>query len=195
MYSHVRVLQSNYQEGKINMKNEIMAAIDGKKDYIMTMDAITGTKREFTQEETESLLKIYEDNGERAFGFSDKELVKMVLVMDTAAGDGPDSSTMKDLLGGADLEGLCALTALCGDRGRRPELALKVKDAALSDGVNDKLALAMARAALDVLAAQNDITPYREDINALAAFLKQAGEDAFADASRFLVRVMERARQ
>lgn len=177
------------------MKANILTGIDSLENYRIVLEAITGTKREFTQEETESLLKVYEDNGERAFGFSDKELVKMVLVMDTAAGDGPDSSTMKDLLDKADLEGLCALTALCGDRGRRPELALKVKDAALSDGVNDKLALAMARAALDVLVGQNDITPYREDINALAAFLKQAGEDAFADASRFLVRVMERARQ
>lgn len=176
------------------MKNEMLSAITSQKDYMAVADAIIGAKQNFSGEETENLLRIYMENGKRAFGFDDEFLVKMMLVMDTAAGDGPESSPMKDLLDKADLEGLGALHALCRDRGRRPEPALKVKDTVLSGGVNEKLSLAMARAALDVLVGQNDITPYREDINALAAFLKQAGEDAFADASRFLVRVMERAR-
>lgn len=176
------------------MKTDILSCIDVIENYNSILDATTGVKQEFTKEETENLLRLYKENGKRAFGFDDEFLVKMMLVMDTAVGDSLDSSTMKDMMDKADLDGLGALFTLCKNHGRRPEPALKVKAAVLSGGMNEKLSLAMARAALDVLVGQNDITPYREDINALAAFLKQAGEDAFADASRFLLRVMERAR-
>lgn len=177
------------------MRNNVLTSIDDLNDYMAVLEAITGTKQDFTEEETGRLIAIYEDEAENKFGFTGSKLVKMLLVLDTAAEKGrPDTSSLFGILDMSDRSALGALTTLCGDWEQKPGPALAAKTASLTEGINESLALALARAALDVLAGQNDIAPYREDIAALAEFLKNAGEETFANASRFLLRVRERVR-
>lgn len=177
------------------MRNTVLNSLNDLNNYMTVLDAITGTKQDFSEEETAQLLAIYEDDAENKFGFTGNELVKMLLVLDTAAEKGkPDTSSLFGILDTSDLSALAVLTALCVDWEQKPEPALTAKSAALCESVSEPLALALARAALDVLAGQNDIAAYREDIAALAEFLKNAGEETFTNASKFLIHVRDRVR-
>lgn len=167
------------------MKTNEISTIGSKSDYLAVLEAVTGEKTEFSQEDADKLLGIYRENAKNNFGFDDEALVKAVLALDVPA---------VNLLGKADADALAALSTLCGDWEGKPELAMDAKSAALNGAVSKSLALALARAALDAYAGQRDLTTYREDIKALVEFLKNADEDAFADASVFLIRVRERVR-
>ena len=167
------------------MKTNVISTINSKSDYLTALEAITGEKQSFTEEEKDKLLAIYADNAKNKFGFEDETLLRAVLALDVPA---------VNLLDKADADALAALCGLCADWEPDTEKAGPVKAAALSGDVSAPLTLAMARAALDALVGQQDISPYREDIKALAEFLKDADEDAFSDASAFLIRVRERVR-
>lgn len=166
-------------------KNDILTAIRDRTEYTIVLDAVTGLKTSFSGEEVAKLLEIYRDNAKNNFGFADETLVKAVLAMDVPGAN---------LLGKADAEALDDLCELCKDWAQNPEKAAAVAACALSGDVSEPLALALARAALDVYAAQDNVAQYREEITALADLLKGADEAAFADASVFLIRVRERAR-
>ena len=177
------------------MNIRILGSIGGKNDYLTVLEAVSGTKTSFTEEEKAKLLTIYSENAESGFGFADESLSKMMLVLDTAPDkNAPGTSPLAGELGGADLDALSSLTALCGNWEGKPELAVDAKSAALNGAVSKPLSLALARAALDALASQKDITPYREDITVLTSLLGQAEDKAFEDASKFLIRVRERVR-
>lgn len=167
------------------MKADALSNIDKKTDYLMTLDAVTGAKTSFTDQEKSDLLAVYADNAKNKFGFEDETLVKAVLDLDV---------TGVNLLDKADADALSDLCELYKDWEPKPEKAAAVKGSALSGDVSQPLALALARAALDTYAGQSDIAPYREEIKALAELLKGADEGSFADASAFLIRVCERVR-
>lgn len=167
------------------MKINVLPTIDDKTDYMTALEAVTGAKTSFTEEEKAKLLDIYVKNAERGFGFEGETLVKAVLALDVPG---------VNLLDKDDADALTTLCELCKDWEPDTEMAEAAKTAVLSGTVSGSLSLALARAALDALADQKDITPYREDIKALAEFLKDADGDAFSDASVFLVRVRERVR-
>ena len=96
-------------------------------------------------------------------------------------------SAGRDLALAANLAG-CAFPGrpLVEGTGDLRNLAVQAKNAALAGEMDEGLALALARAALDVLAGRRDITKYREDISALIAFLDTADESKFYQASMFL---------
>ena len=165
------------------MKNDIWTAVENKSCYLAVLEAVTGVKTGFTKEEKSQLLAVYADHAKNKYGFSDTDLVKALLALDVPGAN---------LLGKADNSALTALSELCRDWEPDAEKAGTVKAAALAGNVSQPLALALARAALDAYAGQRDLTPFREDIKALAEFLKCADEDAFSDASMFLLRVRER---
>ena len=165
------------------MNSGILNQIGNKDDYMKVIEAALGVKTDFTEADMAGLLAIYQETSEGSFGFTDKTLVKAILAMEVPGAN---------LLDKPDADALAALSDLCKDREPNPEKAATVKDFALSGDVSQPLALALARAALDAYAGQRDLTPFREDIKALAEFLKCADEDAFSDASMFLLRVRER---
>lgn len=167
------------------MKGNILDTIYSKNDYMTALEAVIGEKQSYTEDEKAKLLEIYADNAKNKMGFGDEIMVKAVLALDVPGAN---------LLDKADADALVSLRELCADWERDPEKANAVKDAALAGDVSKPLALAMARAALDALAGQKDTAVYREDIAALAEFLKSAEEETFAEASRFLLRVRERVR-
>lgn len=167
------------------MKTDVFSIINSKTDYLAALEAVTGEKTAFTKDEKAKLLEIYADTARNKFGFEDGVLVKAVLALDVPGAN---------LLDKADADALTALAGLCADWTPDAKKAGPVKDAALSGDVSRPLDLALARAALDAYAGQKDLAPYREDIKALAEFLKDADEDAFGDASMFLIRVRERVR-
>lgn len=167
------------------MKTDILSIINKKSDYMMALDVATGAKTSFTDQEKSELLAVYADNAKNKFGFDDETLVKAVLALDAPGAN---------LLDKPDAAALAALSDLCKDWELKPEKAAAVKDSALSEDVSQPLALALARAALDAYAGQNDLTEYREEIKALSAFLSLADEKMFSDASAFLIRVRERVR-
>lgn len=167
------------------MSNLILSSIGRKDDYLMALEAVTEEKTEFSQEDSEKLLTIYRENAKNNFGFDDEIMVKAALALDIPRAN---------LLDKTNAAALAILCELCKDWEPKPENASAVKDAALSGDVAMPLSLAMARAALDAYAGQDDLDPYREEIKALAEFLKQADKEAFYDASVFLIRVRERVR-
>lgn len=169
------------------MNKTILASINGKDDYLNVAEAVTGTKQEHTAEEAAQLLAVYEDKMDTAYGLSDKALVKLFLVLDTADRDGDvKDAPLLNLAEEADQNGLTVLAELCRDRSGAPELAVQAKNAALAGDLDQGLALALARAALDSLAGRRDIKTYRADINALLDFLGGADADKFYQASMFL---------
>lgn len=177
------------------MKNDILTTIENKTDYKLALEALTGEKTTFSEEEKARLLAVYTDNAGGRFGFSDDTLVRALLVLDTAPENGPDSSPFAELLNQAALSALSALIALEAawrKANQDPAPALAAKTAALDGDASAPLDLALARAALDALAGRSDLTPYRTDINALADFLNGAGDEGFTEASRFLVKVRGR---
>lgn len=177
------------------MKNDILSSVLIKNDYLTIMEAVTGAKTSFTQEEKTHLLNIYLENAATAFGVRDATLLKLLAVLDTAPDKAaPETSPLAGDLDAADIAALTNLITLCKDWNPTPEKAQAVKATALGGGTSAILAQALARAALDVYAGRSDITPYQEDINTLAAFLKQADEETFSDASTFLIRVRGRCR-
>lgn len=170
---------------KNSMKNDILFAIKDKSDYMAVLEAVSGAKTSFTEEEKASLLAIYIEIAAKQLGFAGETLVKAILDLDVPGAN---------LLDRADADALTALRELYMSWEPDAEKAREVKTAALSGDVSEPLALALARAALDILAGLSDIAPYREDINALAEFLGKAEKETFADASVFLIRVRERVR-
>lgn len=171
------------------MNEAILTGISEKDDYLAVAGAITGAKQEFTDKEAEKLLTVYEQKMADAFGVSDKALVKLFMVLDTAGRDSEEPVKTAPLLGvldEADREGLTVLVGLYLDGHRTPELAMNAKNAALAGNLDEGLALALARAALDALAGRRDIAKYREDISALIDFLGAADESKFYQASVFL---------
>lgn len=171
------------------MNEAILTGISEKDDYLTVAGAITGAKQKFTDEEAEKLLAVYEQKMADAFGVSDKTLVKMFMVLDTADRDSEEPVKSAPLLGvldEADRAGLTILVGLYLDGHRTPALAIQAKDAALAGDLDQGLALALARAALDALAGRRDIASYREDVSALIAFLGEADEGKFYQASVFL---------
>lgn len=167
------------------MRNSILVNTWELDKYQMVLDAATGKKTDFTEEEKAKVLAIYTERAKITFGFDDEVLLKSVLSLDVPGAN---------LLDKADADALDVLCELYKDWEQKPEKALAAKNVALSGDVSEALSLALVRAALDTLAGQTDIAPYREDIEALAEYLKQAGEDIFSDVSAFLVRVRERVR-
>lgn len=171
------------------MANIILTNVHEKNDYMNVAKAVTGGKTEYTAEEAAQLLAVYEEKMATTYALSDKGLVKLFMVMDTADRDSEESvetAPLASLLGETDRNGLAALVALCRDRTDNAKLAVDAKEAALAREMDQGLALALARAALDVLAGRRDITKYREDISALIAFLDTADESKFYQASMFL---------
>lgn len=169
------------------MNETILTSIHDKGDYLSVAEAVTGGKTEYTAEEAAQLLAVYEDKMAAAFGLNDKAMVKLFLVLDTADRDGDvKDAPLLNLAGEADQNGLTVLAEMCRDRSGAPELAVQAKNAALAGEMDEGLALALARAALDALAGRRDITKYREDISALIAFLGTADENKFYQASMFL---------
>lgn len=162
-----------------------IGTISSKEDYLTVLEAVTGEKTVFTEQEAMKLMTIYLDNAESKFGFADEILVKAVMALDVHGAN---------LLDKADADALAALSQLCADWEPKPEKANAAKTAALAGDVSAPLALALARASLDAYASQPDIVPYREDIATLAEALKQADEATFSAASAFLIRVHERVR-
>lgn len=167
------------------MNSGILNQIGNKDDYMKVIEAALGVKTDFTEAEKAGLLAIYQETSEGSFGFTDKTLVKAILAMEVPGAN---------LLDKPDADALAALSDLCKDWEPNPEKAATVKDFALSGDVSQPLALALARAALDAYAGQNNLTEYREEIKALSAFLSLADEKMFSDASAFLIRVRERVR-
>lgn len=175
------------------MNNKFIANISDKNEYVTVMEAVTGTKRSFTDAEKEKLRQIYINEAETNFGFANEELVKLLLVLDTAQDKtDPAGSPMADGLDKTSLDALGILAALHGSRIKKPELALAAKTAALNGDVSELLALALARAALDTLSVQQDIAAYREDINGLIELLNRADNEMFQQASMFLHHVRNR---
>lgn len=167
------------------MKNDILFTVNDKSDYMAVLEAVSGAKTSFTEEEKASLLAIYIGSAEKQLGFAGGTLVKAILALDVPGAN---------LLDKADADALAALSELCKEWEPKPEKAATVKDSALSGDVSQPLALALARAALDAYAGQSDLTEYREEIKALSEFLRLADEEMFSDASAFLIRVRERVR-
>lgn len=167
------------------MKNEIWTTVGNKSCYLAVLEAVTGVKTGFTEEEKSQLLAVYADHAKNKYGFADTDLVKALLALDVPGAN---------LLDKSDADALAVLSDLCKDWEPKPEKTAAVKDVALSGDVPQPLALALARAALDAYAGQNDLTKYREEIKALSEFLKLADEEMFSDASAFLIRVRERVR-
>lgn len=177
------------------MKADILNTITNKNDYLAVLDATTGIKTVFTQEEKETLQNIYMSCSESWCGSNSPELAKLLLALDTAPDKAtPGGSPLADGLSEADLSALGALYGLCADWERKPEKAEPVKTAALSGSASSPLTLALARAALDAYAGQNDAAQYLEEITALADLLRQTDDAGFTNASAFLVRVRERCR-
>lgn len=171
------------------MNDTILTSIHEKDDYLSVAEAVTGGKTEYTAEETAQLLAVYERKMEAAYGLKDKPLAKLFMVLDTADRDSEEpvkTAPLASLLEEADQAGLAALVELCRDGYNTPELAIQAKNAALSGVLDEGLALALARAALDALAGRRDIAKYREDISALIDFLGAADESKFYQASMFL---------
>lgn len=169
------------------MKSTILESIPEKADYLNVAEAVTGGKTEYTEEEEAQLLAVYEDKMAAAYGLTDKTLVKLFLVLDTADSEGEvKDAPLAHLLSEADQNGLVILVELCRNRNSTPALAIQAKTAALAGEMDQGLALALARAALDSLAGRRDIKTYREDINALLDFLGGADESKFYQASMFL---------
>ncbi len=169
------------------MSVTILGNIQKKEDYLAVAEATTGRKAEYTAEETEQLLAVYEEKMKVSYGLTDKALVKLFLVMDTADRDGDvKAAPLLNLAEEADQNGLTVLAELCRDRSGNANLAIQAKTAALAGEMDQGLALALARAALDSLAGRRDIKTYREDINALLDFLGGADESKFYQASMFL---------
>lgn len=167
------------------MRNSILITINDRTDYLTTLEAVTGDKTEFSTEEAGTLLNIYRKDAAQRLGFTDETLVKAVLALDVPG---------VNLLDSHDADALADLCELCADWRTKPEKAAAVKDAALTGNVSAPLTLAMARAALDAYAGQSDIAHYRDEIKDLADRLRQADEEAFSDASAFLIRVREYVR-
>lgn len=167
------------------MKNDILFTLNDKSDYMTVLEAVSGAKTSFTEEEKANLLSIYTGSAAKQLGFAGETLVKAILALDVPGAN---------LLNQADADALSALCELYKSLEPDAEKAREVKTAALSGDVSEPLALALARAALDILAGLSDIAPYREDINALAEFLGKAEKETFAEASVFLIRVRERVR-
>lgn len=171
------------------MNETILTNIQKKDDYMSVAEAVTGTKTEYTAEEAEQLLAVYKQKMADAYGLRDETLVKLFMVVDTADRDSEESvetASLTGLLDEADRNGLAVLEKLCRDGYNTPELAIQAKTAALAGEIDEGLALALARAALDALAGRRDIKDYRADINALIAFLREASEYKFYQASMFL---------
>ena len=169
------------------MNDTILMNVYEKNDYIRVAEAVTRAKKEFTEEDVERLLTVYEQKMEDTYGLSDKALVKLFMVLNTADWDGDvKDAPLLNLAGEADQNGLTVLAELCRDRSGNANLAIQAKTAALAGEMDQGLALALARAALDSLAGRRDIKTYREDINALLDFLGGADESKFYQASMFL---------
>lgn len=167
------------------MRNSVLQYINNIEDYKTVIDAITGEKQEFAEEEASNLLAIYAKGAVNMFGFEAEVLVKAVLALDVPGAN---------LLDKSDAGALTALSELCKDWEPTLEKAATVKEIALSGDVSAPLSLALARAALDTYASQSDLAKYREEIKALSEFLKLADEEMFSDACAFLIRVRERVR-
>lgn len=169
------------------MNKTILINIPERDDYLTVAEAVMGKKMEYTAEETAQLLAVYEKKMTAAYGLSDEALVKLFLVLDTADRDGDvKDAPLLNLAGEVDQNGLTVLVELCRSRNGSPELAVQAKNAALAGEMDQGLALALARAALDSLAGRRDIKAYRADINALLDFLGGADESKFYQASMFL---------
>lgn len=175
------------------MRSDVINIISKKDAYLTAVSAVTGAKTVYTEDEKTSLVKIYQENAEIKFGFADELLLRLIIVLDTAQDKAdPMSSPFAGDLSENDRDALTALWELYKKGKQSPKEIEPVKTAALSKNVSKPLALALARAALDVLVDQTDISPYREDIGALADLLKNAEDDTFSDASNFLIRVRGR---
>lgn len=175
--------------GGIQMKSTILESIPEKADYLNVAEAVTGGKTEYTEEEAAQLLAVYEDKMAAAYGLTDKTLDKLFMVLDTADRNSKEpmkTARLAHLLSEADQTGLVILVELCRNRNSTPALAIQAKEAALAGEMDQGLALALARAALDALAGRRDIKAYRADINALLDFLGGADESKFYQASMFL---------
>ncbi len=169
------------------MNDSILTSIKEKADYLSVAEAVTGTKQEYSEEDVAQLLAVYEEKMKVAYGLTDKAMVKLFLVLDTADRDGDvKDAPLLNLAGEADQNGLTVLAEMCRDHSGAPELAVQAKNAALAGDMDQGLALALARAALDSLAGRRDLKAYRADINALLDFLGGADESKFYQASMFL---------
>lgn len=171
------------------MKSTILESIPEKADYMSVAEAVMGTKQEYTEEETAQLLAVYEDKMAAAFGLTDKTLDKLFMVLDTADQEAKEpmmTAPLLNLVSEADQNGLAVLVELCRNRNSTPDLSVQAKNAALAGDLDQGLAMALARAALDALAGRRDLKTYRADINALLDFLGGADEEKFYQASMFL---------
>lgn len=177
------------------MRNIILENTGDHNEYIAVMDAVSGLKEDFSQEDVENLTKIYRKYYNKISEPNLDGLIRLLLVLDTAAdGTQPESSPLFGNLDGTEANAMRALYNVCKDWEPNAEQAAAAKTAALSGDVSEPLALALARAALDVYAGQKDFTAFREDIKPLANLLKQADEADFSDASLLLIQVRERVR-
>lgn len=171
------------------MNKTILTNISEKDDYLNVAEAVTGGKTEYTAEETAQLLAVYEEKMTAVYGLSDKAMVKLFLVLDTADQEAKEpmkTAPLLNLASEVDQNGMAVLVELCRNRNSTPELAIQAKNAALAGEMDQGLALALARAALDSLAGRRDLKTYRADINALLDFLGGADADKFYQASMFL---------
>ena len=126
------------------MNDTILMNVYEKNDYIRVAEAVTRAKKEFTEEDVERLLTVYEQKMEDTYGLSDKALVKLFMVLNTADWDGDvKDAPLLNLAGEADQNGLTVLAELCRDRSGAPELAVQAKNAALAGEMDEGLALAV----------------------------------------------------
>lgn len=177
------------------MKNDVLISIEEKNEYLIAAQAVSGVKDSFTAEEKAALLSAYRKYVENWFGAGDDTAAESLLALDTAKEKGkPATSALAEELGGDALAALALLTDVAAARAwdRDAEKARQAKQLALAGGLPQTLALALARAALDVMAVQEDVTAYREDIEELAEHLKTVEDKDFANAGRFLSGVRAR---
>ena len=103
------------------MNDTILMNVYEKNDYIRVAEAVTRAKKEFTEEDVERLLTVYEQKMEDTYGLSDKALVKLFMVLNTADWDGDvKDAPLLNLAGEADQNGLTVLAELCRDRSGGP---------------------------------------------------------------------------
>lgn len=167
----------------MNIAIRSLSWITDKNDYLAVVNAISGTKTEFTDDEKQHLLSIYSSSPDIKAGFASDVLIKCILTLDVPS---------IDILEQPISEAFSALTELCGQP--EPDMASidAVQNLVLSGNIDQSLSISMARAVIDAFIIRDDCLAHCEQITTLLNYVGKVEPYVFTEATLLLFRVRER---
>lgn len=167
----------------MNIAIRSLSWITDKNDYLTVVNAISGTKTEFTENEKQQLLSIYSNSPEIKAGFASDTLIKCILTLDVPS---------IDILDQPMSNALSALAELC--RQPNPDVISinAVQNLILSDNIDQSLSISMARAVIDAFIVRDDCLMHHDQITALLNYIGKVESYVFTEATLLLFRVRER---